>query len=87
MDISLAAASQLVEKLVKHDFIERTQNETDRRVRHISLSAKGKSLIKKGMEQRYHLLDEIAATLNADESAKVAEALIILTEKAKKLEK
>jgi DNA-binding MarR family transcriptional regulator len=86
-DITAAAASQLVEKLVQAGYLERTEDPTDRRAKLLTLSAKGSDFIKQGIEERYSWLDELAGTLSADEQKKVSEALTLLTEAARKMEK
>jgi DNA-binding MarR family transcriptional regulator len=86
-EITPAAASQHVEKLVQAGLIERSQDPDDRRVREIQLTHKGRSLIEKGMHERHHWMDELAETLDDRESEKVAAALSVLTEAARKLER
>ena len=86
-DISAAAASQLVEKLVHAGYLERAEDPTDRRAKLLTLSAKGEELIQQGTEERYRWMDELTSKLSAEERAKVAEALNILTEATQKLEK
>lgn len=85
-DISAAAASQLVEKLVQAGYLERAEDPTDRRAKLLTLSAKGSELIKQGIEERYRWMDDLAATLSAEDQKKVSEALILLTNAAKEME-
>lgn len=85
-DISNAAASQLAEKLVQSEYIERAEDPNDRRAKVLQLAPKGKELINAGVAERYRWLDELMKNLSADEKAKVHEGLSILTEAAKKLE-
>ncbi|MFN3490754.1 MAG: MarR family winged helix-turn-helix transcriptional regulator, partial [Anaerolineales bacterium] len=85
-DISNAAASQLAEKLVQSEYIERAEDPNDRRAKVLQLTSKGKDLINAGVEERYRWLDELVKKLSADEKSKVHEGLSILTEAAKKLE-
>jgi DNA-binding MarR family transcriptional regulator len=85
-DITNAAASQLVEKLVQAGYLERTENPNDRRVKQLNLTAKGESLIENGTQERYRWLDELTSQLNAEQRVKVAEALDILTKAAQSLE-
>ena len=47
----------------------------------------GSELIEKSIAERFRWVDQMAATLNAEESEKIVEALKILTEKAKEIEK
>lgn len=86
-DISGAAASQLVDKLVQSGHLVRTEDPSDRRAKLLDLSAKGRDLIQQGINERYLWMDEVAKTLSADEKVKVTEALNILTEAAKKVDK
>lgn len=86
-DITNAAASQLVEKLVQGGYLERAEDPSDRRARLLRLSTNGEKLLSKGHEERYRWLDEVTSQLSSEESARVAEALNILTNAAKKIEK
>src|SRR5574341_158536 len=85
-EVTTAAASQLVERLVQSGLIERSEHPDDRRAKQIQLSNKGRKLIENGIEQRYRWVDELAASLNAEERTKVAQALTILTRAARELE-
>ena len=85
-EVTNAAASQLVDKLVQSGLIERTEDLIDRRAKHIQLSAKGRSLIEKGITQRYHWLDQLAENLSEKDRLRTAEALKVLTEAALKLD-
>lgn len=85
-DISNAAASQLAEKLVQSEYIERAEDPTDRRAKVLQIAPKGKALIDAGVAERHRWLDELVKTLSVEEKAKVNEALTILTEVAKKME-
>ena len=87
LEITAAAASQAVEKLVHGGFIDRTEDPSDRRAKQVALSAKGSELIEKSFAERFRWVDQMAATLNAEESEKIVEALKILTDKAKEIEK
>ncbi len=85
-DITNAAASQLVEKLVQAGYLERTEDSNDRRVKQLNLTAKGESLIENGAQERYRWLDELTSQLSTEQQTKVAEALEILTQAAQSLE-
>lgn len=85
-DITAAAASQLVEKLVHAGFLERAEDPNDRRAKLLTLSVKGGELIKQGVEERYRWMDDLASSLNAVDQKKVSEALILLTNAAKEME-
>ena len=85
-DISNAAASQLVEKLVHAGYLERAEDPSDRRAKLLKLSPSGAKLVDEGINERYRWMDELTKNLSAEERAKVAEALNILTEAAKKVD-
>jgi DNA-binding MarR family transcriptional regulator len=85
-DISAAAASQLVDKLVQAGYLERAEDPSDRRAKLLTLSVKGKELIGQGTEERYRWMDDLTSKLSTEEQAKVVEALNILTEAAQTME-
>ena len=85
-EITSAAASQLADKLVQSGLIERVESPEDRRAKLLTLSAKGKNLIERGVEERYRWMDKLAVGLNEPDQKKVTSALVILTEAARKLE-
>jgi DNA-binding MarR family transcriptional regulator len=84
-DISSAAASQLVEKLVQGEFVERAEDPSDRRAKVLQLTPKGKDLIEAGSNERYRWMDELAKSLSVSKKGKVIEALTILTKAAKEM--
>jgi DNA-binding MarR family transcriptional regulator len=86
-DITAAAASQLVEKLVQAGYLERAEDPTDRRAKLLTLSAHGSDFIQQGIEERYRWMDDLAATLSAEDQKKVSEALALLTDAAQKTDK
>jgi DNA-binding MarR family transcriptional regulator len=86
MEISSAAASQLVDKLVQGALLERTEDPQDRRVKKLKLTAKGQGLIDAGIQARSSWMDELIATLTPEESAVVVEGFSILTEAARRIE-
>jgi DNA-binding MarR family transcriptional regulator len=85
-DITAAAASQLVDKLVHAGYLERAEDPSDRRARLLTLSAKGEELIQQGTEERYRWMDDFTSKLSTEEQAKVVEALNILTEASRTME-
>jgi DNA-binding MarR family transcriptional regulator len=86
-EISAAAASQLVDKLVQGGLIERAEDPNDRRAKVLNISGKGKKLIQKGIEERYRWVEELSGRLTADERTQVSEALNIMTRAAQELDK
>jgi DNA-binding MarR family transcriptional regulator len=86
MEISNAAASQLVDKLVHAELLVRTEDPDDRRAKLVALSPKGEKLLERGIEERYRWVEELEGSLTAEEKEKIADALEIMTQVAKKLE-
>lgn len=85
-DITNAAASQLVDKLVQSKLIQREEDPHDRRAKLLNLTDKAKELIQQNIEQRYRWVDQLVQKLTAEERAKVMEALNIMTKAAEELE-
>ena len=85
-EITPAAASQLVDKLVQNGFIKREEDPQDRRAKLLNLTDKGQDLIQRGIEERYRWVNELGERLTADERVKVTEALNIMTRAAQELE-
>ena len=85
-DITPAAASQLVDKLVQGGLVQRVEDPHDRRAKLLNLTEKGRELIQQGIQERYRWVDELGSKLSAEERGKVAEALTLLTEKAKEVD-
>jgi len=85
-DVSAAAASQLVDKLVQAGYIERTEDPSDRRAKLLKLSTNGAKLVDDGIQERYRWMDELTSRLSAAEQTKISEALTLLTEAARQME-
>ena len=79
MNMSNAAASQLVEKLVQSELVERSEDPVDRRAKQLKLAAKGRELIDTGIEKRLLWVDKLIEALAPQEQEKVAEAMLIVT--------
>jgi DNA-binding MarR family transcriptional regulator len=85
-EISNAAASQHVDNLVQQGLIGRTEDPHDRRAKQIQLSEKGRLLIQDSFGARYQWVDQLARVIDPKDQEKIAEALTILTEAARKLD-
>ncbi len=80
------AASQMVERLVQQGLLKRTEDVNDRRVKQITLTPNGQSLIEGGIDARRRWMEQLTKTLTPEEQQDIAGALILLTEAARKLE-
>ena len=85
-EVTAAAASQLVDKLVQSGFIKREEDPHDRRAKLLNLTDRGKELIQRGIEERYRWVDQLAERLTVEERVQVSEALNIMTRAAQELE-
>lgn len=86
MDISAPAASQIVDRLVQHGLVERTEDPNDRRAKQLTLTPKGRELIETGIVERTRWVDELAASLSPETYEAVASTLAMLTQAVRKLE-
>lgn len=86
MEISAAAASQLVEKLVQSGLLERAEDPSDRRAKLLTLSARGLELIENGLDARSRWVDELITSLTPEEYETVSAALNTLTQAVSRLE-
>ena len=85
-DITPAAASQLVDKLVHSGLIERAEDPQDRRAKLLTLTDKGRELIQQGIEERYRWVDQLAEKLTDEERLQVSAALDLMTQAAEDIE-
>jgi MarR family transcriptional regulator, organic hydroperoxide resistance regulator len=86
MEISAAAASQLVDRLVQSGLVERIEDPNDRRAKQLTLSSKGQALIETGIVERSRWVGELVTSMTPDEYEVVAAALSTLTHAARRLE-
>lgn len=86
MEITAAAASQTVEKLVQSGLLDRTEDPSDRRAKQVTLSAKGRDLIENSIAERFRWVDKLEKSLSAEQKSKVREALAILSEASKNVD-
>ena len=85
-EVTPAAASQLVDKLVQNGFVVREEDPNDRRAKLLNLTDKGMELVQQGIEERYRWVDQLAGRLTDKERVQISEALDIMTRVATDLE-
>ena len=78
-DITPAATSQLVDKLVHSELIQRVEDPADRRAKQLSLTDKGRELVLKGIQERYRWVEEMEAKLTLEQRSQISEALDLMT--------
>ena len=75
LGLSLAAMSRAVDELVQRDLMDRTEDPSDRRIKRLRLTTKGRELVQKMRELRMAGFEQFVATLSPKESAQLAKAL------------
>jgi DNA-binding MarR family transcriptional regulator len=85
MDITLAAASQLVDRLVQSGLLARVEDPRDRRSKRLSLTPKGRSLVEAGIAHRLRWMDEVTRRLQSDEIKPICQAVARLSQIAHEL--
>ena len=85
-DITPAATSQLVDKLVQGGLVQRVEDPSDRRAKLLSLTDKGREFVLRGIQERYRWVEEMEAKLTSKQCAQISEALDIMTRVGQELE-
>lgn len=86
LGMSAAAASQMLERLVKQGLVRREEDPADRRVRRIELTGAGKAAVADVGSARLNWFGSLAAALDETELRSAAGALRLLTERTRALE-
>lgn len=84
--VTNAAASQMVDRLVKQGLLDRIEDIADRRGKKITLTPRGRELIQRTMEARRKWMEDLTILLSPDEQDDIIEALTLMTAAARKLE-
>ena len=85
-DISSAAASQLVDRLVQSGLVERIEDPNDRRAKQLTITPKGRELIETGIVERTRWAEELVESLTPGEYEVVSSTLGTLAEAVRRLE-
>jgi MarR family transcriptional regulator, organic hydroperoxide resistance regulator len=86
MQVSPAAASQMVERMVQQDLVQRVESPADRRTRQVHLTSQGKQLVEETIAARQKWIEDLVTTLDDQQKSAVVELLGGLIEKAKSME-
>jgi DNA-binding MarR family transcriptional regulator len=86
LGITKAAASQLLEGLVKENLVRRSEDPNDRRTKQITLTEKGRRLLRESVVARQSWLIRMQNRLSERERSQVASALRVLTEAAGRID-
>jgi DNA-binding MarR family transcriptional regulator len=86
LGVTNAAASQMLERMVQQDYILRTEDPNDRRVKQVVLTDHGRQIVRDSIAARQGWLDNLTQSLNDSEKEQIDAALNILIEKAIQIE-
>jgi MarR family transcriptional regulator for hemolysin len=86
LGVTNSAASQMLERLVQLKLITRSEDPSDRRVKQIVLTDKGRQILQEGSLANRTWLEGLAQSMNPDEQEQVSRALVILIDKARQLD-
>lgn len=85
LDITNAAASQMLDRLVRLGLVDRREDPADRRGKLLSLTEAGSSMLREGLDARMEWIEELVSRLSDDSAATVAQALAMLIAAAEKI--
>ena len=86
LGITNAAASQLVDRLVQQQLLQRSEDPHDRRFKQVTLTPGGKALIQQGIHARSSWMEQLSDVLAPEEQHTIIQALTLLTQAARRLE-
>lgn len=85
-DISNAATSQMLDKLVNLGLVERNEDSKDRRIKNISITNAGRKFIDELIQLRKNWYQEIFESLSEEEIVETEKVISNLIEKIKKID-
>jgi DNA-binding MarR family transcriptional regulator len=85
LGVTSSAASQMLERLVQQELILRSPDPSDRRVKQIALTDKGRQVLHESIRARQGWLTDLAETLSDSEKETIMAALNILIDKVNHL--
>ena len=76
MQVTTAASTGIVERLVRQGYVQRAYDQNDRRIVRIKLNAKGTELLKKISQQRTQSVTRIFSQISEDDRAEYLRILM-----------
>jgi DNA-binding MarR family transcriptional regulator len=86
LGVTNSAASQMLDRLVQLELINRSEDPSDRRSKLISLTDKGRQILQEGNLANRIWLEDLARSMDPKEQELVNKAIVILIDKARDLE-
>jgi len=81
LTLSPAGASQLIDRMARQGWVERQDDPTDRRVRHVHLTQSGRQMIVESIAARNEWITRFGARLTVEERQQVVQAFRLLADK------
>jgi len=86
LQISRAASSQMIERLVQQGVVHRFQSSQDRRVRLVDLTESGKKVVIESMSARVEWINELVSKISNEDHARYVNMFVRLDEYANQLD-
>jgi DNA-binding MarR family transcriptional regulator len=86
MGVTNAAASQLVDQMVRLGLLDRMEDPIDRRIKRLALTPTGHALAEKLVDMRKKWMEQFTASLSSQQRAAISDALQVMTDAAQKIE-
>lgn len=86
LGVTNAAASQLVERLVRMGLLARTEDLIDRRIKRLTLTPAGHSLAEELVDTRRKWMEKFTNSLTSQQRESISQALQVMTDAAQKME-
>lgn len=85
LGVTSAAASQMLERLVQQGLILRSEDPSDRRMKQLVLTDKGRQVLHECLQARQVWMEELVALLSPEEQDQIVAALNLIITKARLL--
>jgi DNA-binding MarR family transcriptional regulator len=86
VDVTNAAASQMVEKLVQQGWLKRSEDPNDRRSKQVALTNRGSDLVEQSMASGQRWMVGLAKSFSAEQQAEIIHALGLLQNAVQNIE-
>jgi DNA-binding MarR family transcriptional regulator len=86
LGVTSAAASQMLDRLVEQELIQRKEDPQDRRVKQIAITSKGLKVLEEGLKARQSWIIDLEAILTPDQKDQVQNALLLLIDTARRID-
>ncbi|HVE67069.1 MAG TPA: MarR family transcriptional regulator [Solirubrobacteraceae bacterium] len=84
LSLSLPAVSRAIDGLQERGYVARHEDDQDRRVKRVTITAEGRRVLERLTEIRLNMLERFAATLSDAERADLAAALAPVVERVRR---